>query len=133
MNNETNCCQTPEAENTAIATCDERPTRLAEPAWNATRREDGADIEVALPGVRKEDLNIEVSGPRLVVEAKRGSANHSSGRLIHGEAAPDGYRLELRLGKSLDGGSLSARLESGLLHLAVPLAETAKPKRIEIV
>ncbi|MCH7225232.1 Hsp20/alpha crystallin family protein [Haloferula sp. A504] len=132
MNNETNCCESPATENTAITTREERPTRLAEPAWNATRREDGADIEVALPGVRKEDLNVEVSGSRLVVEAKRGSAN-SPGRLIHGEPAPDGYRLELRLGNSLDGSALSARLESGLLRLAIPLVEAAKPKRIEIV
>ena len=132
MNNDTHCCQTPERENTALATCGDRATRLAEPTWNATRREDGADIEVALPGVRKEDLKVEVRGSRLVVEAKRGSSN-PSGRLIHGEPAADGYRLELRLGNSLDGGALSARLESGLLHLTIPLVEAAKPKRIEIV
>ncbi len=131
MNNETNCCEAPEKENTAITTREERPTRLAEPAWNATRREDGADIEVALPGVRKEDLNVEVRGSRLVIEAKRGSML-APGRLIHGEPAPDGYRLELRLGNSLDGSALGARLESGLLTLSIPLVEAAKPKRIEI-
>ncbi len=131
MNEETTCCETPDTENTAITTRDDRPRRLAEPAWNATRHDHGADIEVALPGVRKEDLKLEVRGSRLALEARRPD-QAPAGRLIHGEPAPDGYRLELRLGNALDGSALSARLESGLLKVSVPLVKAAQPKRIEI-
>lgn len=131
MNNDNTCCQNEVAENTAITPRNERPTRFAEPAWSATRREDGADVEVALPGVRKEHLTLEARGSRLVLEARRGG-NAPAGRLIHGEPAPDGYRLELRLGNSLDGSALSAKLESGLLRLSIPLVAAAQPKRIQI-
>lgn len=132
MNNETTCCKSPEEGNTAVANRREWAPSSAETVWNATRREDGADVEVSLPGVRKEDLELEVRGSRLVLEAKRFQPE-SGGRLIHGTAAPGTYRLELRLGGSLDGGALEAKLESGLLRLSIPLVETAKPKRIQIV
>lgn len=131
MNDTTTCCETPDKEKTAIAHREPNPDHLAEPTWNASRREDGADIEVALPGVRKEDLKVEVRQSRLLLEARR-SQSENPGRLIHGTPAPDGYRLELRLGNALDGASLTARLESGLLRLAIPLVEAAQPKRIEI-
>lgn len=130
MNEETTGREAAE-ETTAIRTRDEQPQRLAEPAWNANRHDDGADIEVALPGVRKEDLSLEVRGSRLTLEARRTNPSRE-GRLIHGEPAPDGYRLELRLGKALDGTALNAQLEAGLLRIRIPLVETAQPKRIEI-
>jgi HSP20 family molecular chaperone IbpA len=130
MNEQSTCCQAAE-ESTAIRTRDERPLRLAEPAWNANRHDEGADVEIALPGVRKEDLSLEVRGSRLTLEARRTNPA-GEGRLIHGEPAPDGYRLELRLGNALDGSALSARLDSGLLRVRIPLVEAAQPKRIEI-
>lgn len=123
--------QTPATENTAITSRDEQSPRLAEPAWNATRNDHGAEVEVALPGVCKEDLQIEVRGPKLTLQARRPNTSRE-GRLIHGEPAPDGYRLELRLGSALNGPSLSARLDSGLLRISIPLVETAQAKRIEI-
>ena len=132
MNNESTCCKGTEEANTTVANHRECAPSSAEPVWSATRREDGADLEVSLPGVRKEDLQLEVRGSRLVLEAKRFQAA-SDGRLIHGTAAPGTYRLELRLGGSLDGGALKANLESGLLRLSIPLVETARPKRIQIV
>ena len=132
MNEETTCSETPSREETtAITTRDERPLRVAEPAWNANRHDDGADIDVALPGVRKEDLSVEVRGSRLTLEARRANPSRE-GRLIHGEPAPDGYRLELRLGNALDGSALNARLDSGLLRISIPLVEAAQPKQIEI-
>lgn len=131
MNEETTCCRSAANENTAVTTCRNEAKTFVEPTWNVTRHEEGATIEVSLPGVRKDDLKLEVRGTRLILEASR-SGPVPAGRLLRGAPAPEGYRLELRLGNTLDGGALEARLDAGLLKLAVPLVQAARPKRIEI-
>ncbi|BCX50292.1 hypothetical protein HAHE_42000 [Haloferula helveola] len=136
MNHETTCCQAsaPEASTveTTVATRDGSSNSYVTPVWHARRTDHGVELEVTLPGVTKEALELEVRGSHLVLEARRpGSAN--DGRLIHGQPAPDGYRLKLRLGESLDGSGLRATLEAGILRASVPLVEAAQPKKIEIL
>lgn len=123
------CCT-----DTALRETTERakPAKLRrEPVWNATRSKDGFEIRVELPGVRKDDLKLEVTGRELHLAADR-TATPESATLVHGEPAPDGYRLKLRLAEQLDGPALQARLEHGVLNLAVPLVEAAQPRAIEV-
>ena len=132
--NEENISNTeaPTAGDTAVATRDTTPLRHAEPAWNARRDEGGVELEIALPGVRKDAVSVEVVGRFLHLEARR-AASGGSGRLVFGEAAPDVYRLRLRLAEALDGARLEARLENGLLKVRVPLTEAAQPRKIEVL
>lgn len=102
------------------------------PEWNADQHEKGVDLKVTLPGVSKDDLSVEIVDSHLVLEAKRASST-AKGRLIQGAPSPDGYRLRLRLGASLDGSSLTARLENGVLEISVPLKESAQPRKIEVL
>jgi HSP20 family protein len=125
--------ETSSNENTALAPAEtsSTPQRFTEPTWQARRHDHGSEIDIALPGVRKEDVKLEARGHRLILEARRATSDEL-GTLVHGEPAPEGYRLELRLGRALDGAGLSAKLEHGLLKVAVPLVEAARPKSIPI-
>jgi|GEM_PF-1508445 len=130
MNSENTCCKTPASE-TTVVTRKDAPTAFVQPEWNAHKHDGGVDLEVTLPGVRKEDVDIEVGGAYLRLDARRSKADEP-GRRVHGSATPDGYRLKLRLGDSLDGSALSAKLSDGVLKVAVPLVETARPRKIEV-
>lgn len=130
MNTDTTCCQT-DGGNTAVADQNETTVRYSEPIWSADRHDQGVDLEVTLPGVSKEALNLEVHGQHLKLEAQRATPK-SSGKLIYGQPNPDGYRLKLRLGDTLDGSALKANLADGILKISIPLHESAQPRKVEI-
>ncbi|MGB6221902.1 Hsp20/alpha crystallin family protein [Haloferula sp.] len=130
MNTDTTCCQT-DGGNAAVAERNETTVRYTEPVWNADRHDQGVDLEVTLPGVAKEALSLEVHGQHLQLEAQRKSPE-SSGKLIYGQPSPEGYRLKLRLGDTLDGAALKANLENGILRVSIPLLESAQPRKVEI-
>lgn len=130
MNTDTTCCQT-DGSNSAVAERTETTVRYSEPTWNADRHDQGVDLEVTLPGVTKEALDLQVHGQHLKLEARRASPKNS-GKLIYGQPNPEGYRLKLRLGDTLDGSTLKANLADGILKILIPLHESAQPRKVEI-
>lgn len=102
------------------------------PLWNARHTDDGAVLEVALPGVSKDQLKLEIGNRSLRLDASR-REGPGNARLIRGCQWPAGYELELRLDDSLDGTESTAKLEDGVLTVTIPLAEASKPRRIEVV
>ncbi|MEP4076479.1 Hsp20/alpha crystallin family protein [Haloferula sp.] len=130
MNTDTNCCQT-DGCNTAVAERNETTVHYSEPAWSGDRHDQGVDLEVTLPGVKKEALKLEVRDQHLHLDAQR--AEHKSrGKLVYGQPKPEGYRLKLRLGDSLNGSALKAKLADGILRVSIPLVESAQPRKVEI-
>ena len=95
--------------------------------------DDAIVVEAALPGVRPEDVEIQVLGDTLTI-----SANNTTER----STDEDGYSYrEIRRGQfsrslTLPGGlnadQASASFEHGMLRLAIPKAEEAKPRQIRI-
>lgn len=102
-----------------------------QPLWNARHTDEGAVLEVALPGVSKDQLKLEIGNRSLRLEATRRRGPENA-RLIRGGEWPAGYELELRLDDSLEGTHATAKLEDGILTVTLPLAEAAKPRRIEV-
>ena len=130
MNTDTNCCQT-DGCNTAVAERNETTVRYSEPAWSGDRHDRGVDLEITLPGVKKEALKLEVQGQHLHLEAQR-AVHETTGKLVYGQPTPEGYRLKLRLGDTLDGSALKANLADGILKVSIPLVESAQPRKVEI-
>lgn len=130
MKNDNTCCQTGDCD-TAVAESNPTTVNFTEPSWNADRHDRGVDLQVILPGVAKDDLQLEVRGQQLHLEATR-RAPENRGRLIYGRPAPESYRLRLRLGDTLDGSGLRAKLTDGILEVSVPLVESAQKRKVEI-
>ncbi len=93
------------------------------PRFQTTENETGATLHIALPGVRKDDLKLNLLESNLKIEATRTAA---------AGAVPERYALNLRLGNRFDGSKAAATLESGVLTLTVPFREEAKPRQIEV-
>ena len=90
-------------------------------------------IRMDLPGVNREDLEIEIDGEALSVSAKRSDSAAEGYRLLRGERGEKAnYRRTFQIGRGIDRENVSAVLNDGLLVLTLPKNETAVARRVEV-
>ena len=105
-----------------------RPSVMPLDAW---REGDAFVIEFDLPGVQPETLDIDVERNVLTVRAERPSKN-GDWEMLAAERPTGLFSRQLVLGDNLDLDRLEARYDAGVLRLTVPVAERAKPRKIEV-
>jgi HSP20 family protein len=94
--------------------------------------ESGITLLADLPGVSRDRLGVRVDGESLVLEATATTAQPQDMQLVYGEAQFPSYRREFTLSRELDASRIEASLKDGVLRLAIPKLEEAKPRRIEV-
>ena len=110
--------------------CNPTDEQILIPAAVPHEDEKGVRLEVALPGVRKEDLKIKLNQFDLEISAPR-YTNIPENWKTRGPAAPPvRYQFKAKLTQRLDGGKIQANLENGVLTLLIPFSEAAKPREI---
>jgi HSP20 family protein len=95
---------------------------------------DGEDFVLVaeLPGVKKEDLDIQVRGDTLRIQGKKAIA-HDEGASVHRRERTAGqFDRTLTLPAELDATKVSAQYRDGVLTLRLPRAESAKPRTVTI-
>jgi HSP20 family protein len=111
----------------------ECPTETAtRPQFRTREDENGATLQIALPGVRKEDVKLTLHESSLRIEATRGDAVPEGWKTHRDTAKIQSYGLDVRLTSRLDGTKATAALDAGVLTLQVPLREEAKPRQIAV-
>lgn len=105
-----------------------RPAAMAMDAW---REGDEFVIEFDLPGVAAESIDLDVERNVLNVRAERVSRN-GDWEMLASERPRGVFNRQLVLGDNLDLAKIQADYEGGVLRLRVPVAEQAKPRKIEI-
>ncbi len=106
------------------------PNTLRPPA-TITANEDGYVLTLDLPGVRKEDLHIAFDNAELTISGRR-SHYPEKAKLVFRESVDGEFRRVFKLDPAIDATRITACFEDGVLALALPKAEQAKPRRIEI-
>jgi len=92
---------------------------------------DGYMLQVEMPGVNKEGLEISVENNELTILGRR-SLPTIDGALIHRESRPENFRRTFELDPSIDTGKISAKIEQGVVTLTLPKAEQVKPRKITV-
>ena len=92
---------------------------------------DGYTLELEMPGVTKDGLDISVENNELTIIGRR-SLPKIEGTLIHHESRPENFRRTFELDPSIDGNKISAKIEQGLVTLTLPKAEHVKPRKITV-
>jgi HSP20 family protein len=92
---------------------------------------DGYTLEVEMPGVTKDGLDISVENNELTIIGRR-SLPVVEGTLIHHESRQENFRRTFELDPSIDANKISARIEQGLATLTLPKAEHVKPRKIAV-
>jgi HSP20 family protein len=105
-----------------------RPAVMPMDAW---REGDRFVIELDLPGVSRESIDLDVERNVLTVRAER-VARNGDWESLAAERPRGVFSRQLVLGDNLDLERIEAGYEDGVLRLVVPVAEKAKPRKIEI-
>jgi HSP20 family protein len=92
---------------------------------------DGYTLEVEMPGVTKDGLDISIENNELTIIGRR-SLPVVQGTLFHHESRPENFRRRFELDPSIDANKISARIEQGLATLTLPKAEHVKPRKITV-
>lgn len=103
------------------------------PPCNAYEDEHGFHVEVALPGVDRQDMEILFEDGVLTVKGERkGSNTENARRYFAQEIGWGAFSRSFRLPTYIDPEKVSASYKDGVLTMALPKREEAKPRRIEI-
>ena len=105
-----------------------RPSVMPMDAW---RDGDTFQVEFDLPGVDVDSIDLDVERNVVTVKAER-PARASDAELLAAERPRGVFSRQLILGDNLDTQNITASYESGVLTLRIPVAEQAKPRKIEI-
>jgi HSP20 family protein len=101
------------------------------PAATVLENTDGYTLEVEMPGVSKENLEMWVENNELTILGRR-SVPSVEGTLIHRESRVENFRRSFELDPSIDAGKISAKIEQGVVTLTLPKAEQVKPRKIAV-
>lgn len=105
-----------------------RPAVMPMDAW---RQGDEFVVELDLPGASRESIDIDVERNVLTVKAERVAGNGDWQRLAS-ERTHGQFTRQLVLGDNLDLERIEAAYDNGVLRLVIPVAERAKPRKIEV-
>lgn len=96
-------------------------------------REDGHFVvHIDLPGVTAESIDLTVEQNVLTVHAERKPPVGDSAERVVAERPHGVFSRQLFLGDTLDADNLTADYDSGVLTISIPVAERAKPRKVEI-
>ncbi|HZP83394.1 MAG TPA: Hsp20/alpha crystallin family protein [Chthonomonadaceae bacterium] len=92
--------------------------------------EEGLTVIADLPGVSKDNLDIEVKNDLLTLQAKAQAA--MPGEPIYQEFQLGQFFRQFRLADTVDTNHIQAELKHGVLTLHLPKSEEARPRKIEV-
>jgi HSP20 family protein len=105
--------------------------RAFEPAIDVRTSEDEVRFVCDVPGLKQEDLEITLEDHLLTIKGTRRYEAREHEQVMLGRAY-GAFRRSFTLPDSLDGESLSASLDDGVLTVRIPKHARAKPRKIEI-
>ena len=89
-------------------------------------------VDVDLPGVDPGSVDIGVDGNTLTIRAERTLRAEDGAQWIAQERPAGSFMRQLNLGEGLDLDGIHAHYENGVLALTIPVAEQARPRKIQV-
>jgi len=99
---------------------------------DAYRRGDHFVVHFDLPGVDPSSIDLTVDDNVLTVRAERRFEQQHDDEVLVAERPQGTFSRQLLLGDQLDSERISAGYDRGVLTLTIPVAERAKPRKVEI-
>jgi len=106
------------------------------PAVNIKETNDDYLVEMAAPGMKKEDFKIELDGTALTIssERKEENTNNEEGNYSRREFSYQSFYRTFHLPKDVvDSEKINAKYEDGILKLIIPKREEAKQKPARLI
>jgi HSP20 family protein len=101
-------------------------------AMDAYRHGDSFVVHFDLPGVDPSSIDLTVEKNVLTVSAERRWQPTEGDEVVVAERPQGTFSRQLFLGEGLNPDRIEARYDNGVLTIFVPVAEQAKPRKVEI-
>lgn len=100
------------------------------PATNILEKEDSYEIELAAPGMKKDDFKLEVEKNVLsVVFEKEETEKKEEFEYLQREFEMDGFTRSFTIPETADEEKIKARYDNGILYISIPKMEKARLSR----
>lgn len=106
--------------------------RAWRPAAAISETETAYVVELEVPGVKREDVTIEVEDGRLAVTGEFKTSTEDGAKLHARSRRTGRFEYRARLPRGVDADAIGAELADGVLTITITKPETAQPRRIEI-
>lgn len=107
------------------------------PAVNIREGDENYEVEVAAPGLTKDDFNIELNNNVLTISSKKEMKNEEKdeeGNYTRREFSYTSFERSFTLPQDVvDLEKINASYKDGILHLSLPKKEEAKPKPVKTI
>ena len=103
------------------------------PLINLTEDKENYYVRAELPGVKGEELDIQVTGKNLAITGERKIAAEEEGAKYHRREREAGsFSRMIGLPGDINSDKVDAKMQNGILTVVVAKAEAAKPKQITV-
>jgi HSP20 family protein len=103
------------------------------PTLNVAESDNAYEVTVDLPGVKPEDVSVELHENQVTISGKREVEHEEMGRTFHRIECRSGeFRRVVALPVPVDETKISADYHQGVLKVVLPKSEKVKPTRITV-
>ena len=99
------------------------------PSVNVKETENEFQVELAAPGLKKEDFKVNLENNLLTISAENKVENEDKNeKWTRREFSYSSFTRSFRLPKTVNGDEIQAKYENGILNILIPKKEEAKAK-----
>lgn len=129
---ETKALQAKEKAEVASAAEQTKPGPIFTPAVDIFETEEELTLLADLPGVKPDDLSIDLREGTLTLSGEAGPQEGSGETEVFREYRTGRYFREFTVSEMINQAKIEAELKDGVLRLKLPKAEAAKPRQITV-
>jgi HSP20 family protein len=103
------------------------------PSANVWEENDTVHVEMAVPGIKKEDIEITITEDSVSIRGNNKSEEkEDNNKRYYYRSMESSFEQTFNLPTKVDSNKSEAQLKDGVIHLTLPKADEVKPKSIEI-
>jgi HSP20 family protein len=104
----------------------------SQPTANVWEQGDALHVEMELPGIKSDQVDISVAGGDLSIKINRPEVDQEGVAYHRRERSVGSFARTLKLPVEVDANRVEAELRDGVLFITLPKAESAKPRKINV-
>lgn len=102
------------------------------PSCNVEKFKDKTIIELATPGMSKEDIKISLTDDYITIEGEQRKETKSEGERIHTEYSVSKFSRSFSIPENIDLDKIEGDIENGILRITLPYQAPQEPRKIPI-
>ena len=104
----------------------------ARPAVDLLAYEDRVELVADLPGLSRDDIDLQYGDGMLTIRAERALEVPEDGRVVRRERGARTFSRSFALGDDVEVDGIEATMQDGVLRITLPKSERTRPRQIEV-